>query len=224
MRAVTESWGIPGRPAPPPEAVNRWTHAFGFAASLPAALVLALAASGVGDVWVAVAFGVYCVALVGLYGASALSHAFEDRPRLRAAFRTADQVCIYMMIAGSFTPFAATYLRTPFGLTQLGAMWLLATVGMAVRIYHRGAQIGPLDVAFCLLTGWIPVLSLGKFVSVGGPDGFALVIAGGVFYSGGTVFLMNDHRNPYLHGVWHLSTLAGSACHYLFLLNYVVPA
>ena len=80
------------------------------------------------------------------------------------------------------------------------------------------------DVAFCLLTGWIPVLSLSRFVAVGGPDGLGLVLLGGLFYTGGTVFLMNDHRNAYLHGVWHVSTLAGSGCHYAFLMSYVAAA
>jgi hemolysin III len=204
----------------PPEAVNRWTHAAGFAASVPAAAVLLFAARGA-DAWVPLAVAVYSFALVGLYAASALSHAFEDRPRLRTAFRTADQVCIYLMIAGTFTPFAAAHLRTPFGLAQVGAMWLLAAVGIALRIRRRGDFIGPLDLAFCLLTGWIPVFSLASFLTVGGPDGLALVLLGGLFYTGGTVFLMNDRRNPYLHGVWHMATLAGSGCHYLFLLNYV---
>ncbi|HEX6986038.1 MAG TPA: hemolysin III family protein [Planctomycetaceae bacterium] len=208
----------------PPEAVNRWTHGLGFAASLPAAAVLLWAASGRSDGWIAVACAVYAGSLVALYAASALSHGFEDRPQLRSGFRVADQVCIYLLIAGTFTPFAAAHLRTPFGLGQLAAVWLLAAVGIALRVRRKGAQIGPSDVALCLLTGWIPILSLGRFVSIGGPDGFALVLAGGLFYSGGTVFLLNDHRNPYLHGVWHVSTLAGSGCHYLFLLNYVATA
>jgi hemolysin III len=207
-----------------PEAVNRWTHGAGFAACVPAAWMLMLTASRIADPIVVAAFGVYCLALAGLYGASALSHAFENRPRLRKAFRTADQVCIYLMIAGTFTPFAAMYLRTPFGLAQLGSMWLLALIGIALRIRRRGAQIGPLDVAFCLLTGWIPLLSLGRIIAVTGMDGFGLVLIGGAFYTGGTYFLMNDHRNPYLHGVWHVSTLAGTACHYLFLLHFVALA
>jgi len=212
---LTTSWNVA------PEAVNRWTHGLGFAASIPAAALLLVAASRSSEAWIPAAFAVYCFALVGLYACSALSHAFEDRPRHRAFFRTLDQVCIYLMIAGTFTPFAAVHLRTPFGLAQLAAMWLLALVGIVVRVSRKGDFIGPLDVGFCLLTGWIPVLSLARFVTVGGPDGFALVLAGGVFYTGGTFFLLNDRRNPYLHGVWHLSTLAGSGCHYLFLLNYV---
>jgi hemolysin III len=207
-----------------PEAVNRWTHAAGFGLSLPAAIVLMAIASKIADPLVVAAFGIYCVALAGLYAASALSHAFEERPRVRKAFRTADQVCIYLMIAGTFTPFAAAYLRTPFGLAQLGGMWLLAAVGIVLRIKRRGALIGPLDVAFCILTGWIPVLSLGQIFAVAGLDGFALILAGGLFYSGGTVFLLNDHRQPYLHGVWHLSALAGTACHYAFLLCFVALA
>lgn len=207
-----------------PEAVNRWTHAAGFAACVPAAGMLMLTASRLTDPFVVASFAVYCGALAGLYGASALSHAFEDRPRLRKAFRTADQVCIYLMIAGTFTPFAATYLRTPFGLAQLGGMWLLALVGIALRIRRRGAHIGPLDVAFCLLTGWIPLLSLGRILAVCGFDGLGLVLVGGAFYSGGTYFLLNDHRNPYLHGVWHVATLAGTACHYLFLFHFVALA
>lgn len=207
-----------------PEAVNRWTHAAGFAACLPAAWALMNNALRHPDAIVVAAFAVYCTALAGLYGASALSHAFEQRPRLRRTFRTADQVCIYLMIAGTFTPFAAMYLRTPFGLAQLGSMWLLALVGIALRIWRRGAQIGPLDVAFCLLTGWIPLLSLGRILSVTGIDGLGLVLVGGVFYSGGTYFLLNDHRNPYLHGVWHIATLAGTACHYVFLTQFVALA
>lgn len=207
-----------------PEAVNRWTHAAGFAACVPAASLLMLTAAQITDPFVVAAFAIYCLALAGLYGASALSHAFEDRPRLRSAFRTADQVCIYLMIAGTFTPFAAAFLKTPFGIAQLGSMWLLALVGIALRIRRRGALIGPLDVAFCLLTGWIPLLSLGRILAVGGWDGLGLVLVGGAFYSGGTYFLMNDHRNPYLHGVWHVATLAGTACHYLFLFHFVALA
>ncbi|MBA3312241.1 MAG: hemolysin III family protein [Planctomycetota bacterium] len=211
-------------PAVSPEAVNRWTHAAGFAASLPAAAVLMIVAARIADPVIVAGFGVYCMALAGLYAASALSHGFEERPRVRKAFRTADQVCIYLMIAGTFTPFAAAYLRTPFGLAQLGGMWLLALVGIVLRIQRRGALIGPLDVAFCLLMGWIPLFSLGEIFSVAGIDGLGLILVGGAFYSGGTVFLLNDHRNPYLHGVWHLATLAGTACHYAFLLFFVALA
>ena len=220
MRADVPLTWTSGRTLPP-EAVNCWTHGAGFVASLPAAAVFLIAASESSDFWTATAAGVYCFALVSLYAASALSHAFEDRPRLRRTFRTADQVCIYLLIAGSFTPFAAAHLRTPFGLAQLAAMWLLAAVGIVLRVRRRGDFIGPLDLAFCLLTGWIPVLSLSRFIAVGGADGLALVLMGALFYCGGTFFLMNDRRNPYLHGVWHVATLAGSGCHYLFLLHYV---
>lgn len=207
-----------------PEAINCRTHALGFAASIPAAIFLVAEVSRTGSSATLAAFLVYAIALVCLYAASALSHAFEDRPRLRQAFRTADQVCIYLMIAGTFTPFAIQCLPTVFGMAQLVAMWVLAGVGIAIRIRRKGAYIGPTDLALCLATGWIPVLSIAELFSVGGTGGILLVGAGAVFYTGGTVFLMNDHRNPYWHGIWHLATLAGTGCHYLFLLNYVTGA
>ncbi len=219
-RVSIETWSI-GRDIAPAEAVNRWTHGAGFAASLPAAAVLMFAALRGADGWVIVACGVYCFAMVGLYASSTLSHGFEDRPHLRTRFRIADQVCIYLMIAGTFTPFAAAHLRTPFGLSQLAAMWLLALVGIAIRVHRRGDTIGSTDVGLCLLTGWIPILSLSQILSVGGPDGAALIFAGAACYTGGTFFLMNDHRNPYLHGLWHLATLGGTAFHYVYLLAFV---
>lgn len=218
IRATSEALTL--RPAIPPETVNMWTHALGFAASIPAAVILVSARHDESRATV-VAFAIYAAAFVCLYAASALSHAFEDRPKLRQAFRTADQVCIYLMIAGTFTPFAVECLPTTFGIAQLTTMWLLAAVGITMRIHRKGDYIGPADLAFCLATGWIPILSISDLFSVGGPAGFCLVVAGGAFYTGGTVFLMNDHRHPYLHGVWHLATLAGTGCHYLFLLNYV---
>ena len=218
MSAVSESLvddrGISG------EALNRWTHALGFLLSVPAAFFLWRACES-RDPAVLLAFGTYCLALVLLYAASALSHSFEDRPKPRRIFRTADQVCIYVMIAGSFTPFAATYLRTPLGIAQLASMWVLAICGIALRIRQRGDYIGKSDVALCLAAGWIPILSIAEFYAVGGIAGFCLVFAGGAFYSGGTFFLLNDHRHPYWHGIWHMAALGGTACHYLFLLDYV---
>ena len=216
----TASDSLIGGAAIPGESVNRWTHALGFVMSLPAAYGLWLACEGHQPA-VVLAFGIYCAALVLLYAASALSHSFEERPRLRRIFRTADQVCIYLMIAGTFTPFAAAYLRTPLGLAQLAAMWLLAACGIILRIRQRGGYIGKSDVALCLATGYIPLLSVAKLYSVGGPAGICLVLAGGVFYTAGTFFLLNDHRHPYWHGIWHLAALGGTACHYLFLLDYV---
>src|SRR5690606_28401406 len=156
MRATAADWSS-GRGVSP-EAINRWTHGFGFAASVPAAAYLFRTALSECDRQVTVAFAVYCVALVGLYAASALSHAFEDRPHIRSRFRTADQVCIYLMIAGTFTPFAAACLWTPIGIAQLVAMWVLACCGIWHRVRSRGEQVGLLDVGLCLVTGWIPVV------------------------------------------------------------------
>lgn len=208
------------QPLLPAETLNRWTHALGFLVSLPAAYIL-WEACRPSDPIVMLAFGVYCLALVLLYAASALSHSFERHPRRRQFFRTADQVCIYLMIAGTFTPFAAAYLRTPFGIAQLAAMWLMAAFGIALCVRRRGGPVGLPDVALCMAVAWIPVFSMAHFYAVGGAAGFALVAAGGFLYSAGTIFLLNDHRHPYWHGIWHVATLGGTACHYIYLLDYV---
>ncbi len=213
-RVAGVSWALSG------EAVNRWTHAVGFLFSVPAAWALWNAAEG-HDGPAVIAFGVYCLALVMLYAASALSHSFESQPNLRQFFRMLDQICIYCMIAGTFTPFAATFLRTPLGMAQLTAMWLLAACGIVLRIRKRGGFIGGPDVALCRATGGSPIFSLGSLYNAGYLQGFCLVMAGGAFYTGGTFFLLNDHRHPYWHGIWHMAALGGTACHYLFLLDYV---
>ena len=220
---ATEATATPwNRRWPRAETVNFLTHGLAFLLCLPASGWLLAHIASRADGWTLAGYTVYACALTLLYAASALSHAFERQPGLRTFFRIADQVCIYLLIAGTFTPFAVAHLRTPFGLAQLAAMWLLSALGIVLCLRGRGATVGWLTVLLCLLAGWIPILSIGTFLSVGGVGGMALIVAGGLFYSGGTLFLLNDHRHPYLHGVWHLMTIAGSTCHYLFLLNYVV--
>ena len=224
MSTATVNWKEKSRfvtVLPSPETVNQLTHALGFALSIPAGILLISAMDGDSDLWQRGGAWFYASSLSLLYAASALSHSFESNEQLKSLFRTLDQVCIYLLIVGSFTPFALTCVRTPTGMAQLATMCLLALIGMTLRIRSRGNLIGLNDLSFCLLTGWIPILSIPAVLATGGIPGFLLVVAGAVAYTGGTIFLMNDHRNPYLHGIWHLATIAGSGFHYLFLLYYV---
>ena len=202
-----------------PERFNRVTHWAGFAGAIPAVAVLVAAAARGGDRWRVVGCAIYGAALLGVYAASALSHGSENDPRRRRAFRVADQALIFTLIAGTFTPFALAY-RGVGTLAVLGLMWALAAAGVARRVRRGGDQVAAGDVAFCVLIGWLPVLVLPVILAVGGPVGFGLILAGGVLYTAGTPFLLNDGRNPWLHGVWHLFTVAGSAAHYAFLLGW----
>ena len=186
---------------------------------MPAAAWLVAAAARGDDVWRVLGCAVYGLTLVAVYAASALSHGFEGNPRLRRRFRVADQAAIFALIAGTFTPFALAY-RGPGTLTVLAAMWLLAAVGVWRRVRRGGGLVSAGDVAFCVLIGWLPAFVLPRIWAVAGPAGFTLILAGGLLYTGGTLFLINDRRHPWLHGVWHLFTIAGSAAHYAFLLGW----
>ncbi len=201
----------------PSETANQWTHGLGFVLSLGAAAVMVNAVWSQPDMLRTAGCLIYLATLVGLYAASTLSHSFED-PARRSFYRTLDQVCIFLLAAGSFTPFAMTHLRGGWGWGVFLAMWGLACVGIVVRLL-RGE--GAVAFLFYVLLGWMPVLTLGRVFDLGGSHGLALVIGGGLAYTGGLWFLVNDGRHRYLHAAWHLCTITGSACHFLFLQWYV---
>ncbi|MFV0443155.1 MAG: PAQR family membrane homeostasis protein TrhA [Planctomycetaceae bacterium] len=199
------------------ESANQLTHGLGFLLSLVAAGVMIQAVSQQADVWQVVSCLIYVASLVALYAASTLSHSFTD-PARRAFYRTLDQVCIFLLLAGSYTPFGITHLRSgPWGLI-LVVMWLLVAIGIWLRV-TRGD--GAVPFVFFAMIGWLPGLALGHIYSLSGLHGLGLVLSGGLAYTVGLWFLTNDHRHRYLHAVWHLFTIAGSACHFLFLQWYV---
>lgn len=201
----------------PAETANQLTHLLGLLLSLAGSLVMLETVWSQTDRLRTVGCVVYLLSLVSLYAASTLSHSFSD-PQRRTFYRTLDQVCIFLLTVGSFTPFAATHLRHVWGGGLLAVMWVLAVVGIVVRIWRGDGAVAFL---FFALLGWMPALALGDVAAVGGATGLALVLGGGAAYTGGIWFLVNDHRHPYLHAVWHLCTIVGSACHFWFLQWYV---
>ncbi|QDT36945.1 PAQR family membrane homeostasis protein TrhA [Stratiformator vulcanicus] len=203
-----------------PERLNQITHAFGFALTIPAAIALVSSAVVHSDAATAIGCLVYSITLCGTYLASTLSHSFDDRPAVKDMWRVIDQVFIFSLIAGSYTPFAIVHAPHTAGIAALIAMWVLCIGGMIMRIVRRGKPLTAAEVGYCLMIGWVPLVTLPEIMSTGGIPGFSLVIAGGVLYTGGTFFLMNDHRHPAMHAVWHLCTIGGGMCHYFFLLLF----
>jgi hemolysin III len=199
------------------ETANQWTHAVGFLLSLAAVGVMWDSLRAQADWLCITGCLIYLSAQVALYAASTLSHSFED-PVRRRRYRTLDQVCILLMIVAGYTAFALTHLRDGWWWLLLAAMWLLACTGIALRIL-RGE--GAVAFVFFALLGWMPIIALGRVAEAGGVPGLALVIGGGLAYTGGMWFLVNDNRHPYLHAAWHLSTITGAACHFFFLLWFV---
>lgn len=200
-----------------PERANQWTHALGLVLSLIAAAVMLVCVSASGDVSRQCGCGIYAVAMVALYAASTLSHSFEDGP-YREFCRMLDQVCIFLFIASCFTAFALTHLQNAFGYGILAVMWTIALTGAVIRM-RNGSQTLP--IALFIPLGWLPLLVMHRIYEVGHWQGLGLVLAGGLAYTGGFWFLANDHKRNWYHPAWHLSTIAGTALHYFFLLEFV---
>ena len=201
------------------ESANQWTHGIGFAMSLPAGWWLLQVAAEREHPWLNAGCLIYAVTLCLHYATSTLSHSFR-RGSWRHRFRTFDQVCIFLLIAGNYTPFGLTYLRDGWGGALLVAMWCLAVLGIVLKL-TRTRQHG-VATWFYVLMGWIPVLALPRFYHCFGVDGLAWIFAGGLSYSAGIWFFMNDQRRLFYHAVWHLLVMLGSACHFVVILHYVV--
>lgn len=206
----------PGEIRPVDEFANFLTHGFGFLLSVAGAVVLINKAAQHSDFWMSTACVVYCITLVGLYLASTLSHAFYDC-LTRRYFRTLDQACIFLLISGSYTPFAATYLRDGFWPLLTIAMWGIALTGAWLAFYwgYLSASAQKLYV----LIGWLPAISLPTIVHSASPETVTWIVTGGILYTVGTLFLWYDRHVRYFHATWHVSVIGASIAHYLAITS-----
>lgn len=200
------------------ERFNSISHLVGVVLAVAGAAVLITGASLKGDPWRIVGFSVYGAMLIALYLASTLYHALIGRAK--AVFQKLDHCSIYLLIAGSYTPFALVSLRGPWGWTLLGVVWSLAVLGIAQEVWlARGARV--LSLVLYVLMGWLALAAVVPLWQALGPGGFAWLAAGGALYTGGVAFYVADHRLRHSHGIWHLFVLGGSACHFFTFLLYV---
>ncbi|MEZ6064358.1 MAG: hemolysin III family protein [Planctomycetaceae bacterium] len=202
---------------PSGETANQLTHGFGLLLSLAGSAVMLTSVMSDPTSTRSIGCVIYLVGLVSTYGASTLSHSFSN-PARRNLFRLLDQVAIFLLVAGSYTPFALTHVTSGPMTWVLPTMWGLVAIGIVVR-FRKGDD----SVAFLFyaVVGWMPALALMQVWDASGPTGLWLVLIGGAAYTGGLWFLVNDHRHRYLHAIWHLCTIVGSGCHFLFLQWYV---
>ncbi|NRR33583.1 hemolysin III family protein [Oxalobacteraceae bacterium] len=200
------------------ERFNSITHTVGAVlAALGGTLLIVLAARS-GDPWKVVSFSVYAATLLALYLTSTLYHSI--RGPAKDVWRTLDYCAIYLLIAGSYTPFTLVSLRQTWGWWMFGAVWSLALIGIAQEIwYAKGARV--LSLVIYVLMGWLGVIAAGPLISALSWDGFMWLAAGGVLYTGGIGFYATDHKLRHGHGVWHLFVLGGSICHFGAVLFYV---
>lgn len=202
------------------ETANFLTHALGFLLSLAGTAALLTIARAYADPWQFAGCVVYGVSLISLYAASTLSHAFE-RPRLRHFFRTLDQVCIFLLIAGTYTPILLAFFRDGYWWTVLAGVWVLATAGILFKVLIT--RLDNVAMIFYVLLGWLPSIALRPVAFRVPTMAIGWLLLGGVLYTIGTIFLARDEKVPYFHAIWHLFVIAGSACHYVAVLFFVVP-
>jgi hemolysin III len=205
---------------PQEELANRLTHGLAALASVPALVVLLTAAARTGDPYRVVTSAVFAGSLCVFYTISALYHSLRGE-RARYLFRILDHAGIYLVIAASYTPFTLVSLRAGSGWLLFGVVWALAIGGMVFKslMTHRLRFLAPV---FYLALGWLIVVDIDGLLRTVPAGGVAYLAAGGLAYTVGVLFYAID-RIPYNHAIWHLFVIAGSVCHYLAVLWYVVP-
>lgn len=200
------------------ERFNGYSHLAGAALALAGATVLIVLGALRADPWKTVSFSVYGATLILLYGVSTLYH--STRGRTKEVFRKLDHCAIYLLIAGTYTPFTLVSLRGPWGWSIFGVVWGMALLGVVQEfILGKGARL--LSLAIYVTMGWVALVAVVPLIDALGPGGFAWVAAGGVVYTAGIVFYLFDERFRHWHGIWHLFVVAGSVVHYLAILLYV---
>ncbi len=213
-------------PSPPPayspgeEIANVATHGLGAIASGAGLAVLLVYSAWFGNAWHVVASAVFGTTLILLYSASTAYHAATN-PRLRHAAKILDHASIYLLIAGSYTPFTLLALRGAWGWSLFAAVWLLAIVGVAMEAFwvYRPKWI---SAVVYLAMGWMVVLAGRRLAAALPPGAMPMLVAGGLLYSLGTIFYVLK-RVRYAHAVWHGFVLGGSTCHFLAVVLLVLP-
>jgi hemolysin III len=203
------------------EEIANWaTHGFGLASSVAGLTLLIVFASLRGDAWHVVSFTVFGLALLVLYAASTLYHA-QRAGRLKAIFHRLDHAAIFVLIAGTYTPFLLTNLRGPWGWSLFGVVWGLCGAGAVFKLVF-GERYRIASVVAYLFLGWLVVVALGPMLALVPHGGLWLLLAGGLCYSVGVIFYL-WRRLRYHHAVWHAFVLGGSTCHYLAVLLFLLP-
>jgi hemolysin III len=201
------------------ERFNSISHLVGAVLALAGAVVLVVVASQGGETRRIVSFSIYGTTLFVLYLISTLYHSLPTG-RAKHVFRVLDHQAIYLLIAGSYTPFTLVTLDGIVGWLLFGAIWGMAALGLVLdALPRRGARVVPLIIYFVM--GWLIVLAINPLLAVLPRAGFIWLLTGGLLYTSGIVFYALDRRYPWMHGVWHLFVLAGSISHYVAILVYV---
>jgi hemolysin III len=198
------------------EIANAITHGLGALLAIAALVILTVFSAIKGNAWHIVSFSIFGATLVTLYLASTLYHSFTNE-KVKLLFRKFDHMSIYLLIAGTYTPFCLTVLNNWIGWTLFGIVWGSAILGIVLKAFFTGKK-ELLSTILYVLMGWVAVFAIKPLFDSVSLTTFILLMTGGVFYTAGTYFFTKD-RIKYFHSIWHLFVLAGSTFHFFSVLS-----
>ena len=201
------------------ERFNAWSHLLGAVAACIGAVWMLVVASLDGSPWKIVSVAIYGFTLMVLYSASTVYHSVQGRRK--EIMQKVDHFSIYLLIAGSYTPFCLVTLRGPWGWTLFGIVWGLAVIGILQEIKPRSEK-RILSIVIYAVMGWIVLVAVKPLMAVLGTAGFTWLAAGGVLYTVGIIFFALEDRLRHSHGIWHLFVIGGSLLHFVAIMRYVL--
>ena len=201
------------------ERFNAWTHLVGALLSVVGVMALIAMTLRMGDPWKIVSVSIFGATLILLYSASPLYHSL--RGRAKDILRKLDHLSIYLLIAGTYTPFCLVTLRGAWGWTLFGVVWGLAVIGMLQEIKPR-SEARIMSLVIYAVMGWVVVIAIKPLLERIETAGFVWLAAGGLLYTIGIVFYAFDSRFRHWHGIWHLFVVGGSLAHYVAIAFYVI--
>jgi hemolysin III len=202
------------------ELINSATHGVGVALAFIGLIVLVGLALVYGNIWHKVSFPIYGISLVLLYLASTLYHGIQQ-PKAKRVLRLLDHSAVYLLIAGTYTPFLMVKMQTPLGWSLLTAVWIIAVVGILFKVFYIGRYEKYTTMGYVAM-GWICLIGARQIVTLMPPWALFGLFLGGVVYTAGVLFFVWE-RIPYNHAIWHLFVMGGSAVHFFTVLLFVLP-
>ncbi len=204
--------------SPAEELVNGLTHGLGVLLSIAGLAVLLAGGTYRGDIWSIASFSIFGGSLIILYSASTLYHS-SSRPSWKRGLKKVDHSAIFLLIAGTYTPFLLIHLRGPLGWSLFGVIWSLAITGVTIKLFYFH-RIRKLSVGIYLFMGWLCVIAMRELAHSLPAASFSLLLIGGALYTTGVVFY-SWKKLPYHHAVWHVFVLGGSISHFFSVLKSV---
>jgi len=202
------------------ELANSITHGIGLVLSIVGLAVLVVLSVMNGNAWHIAGCTTFGVTLVLLYAASTVYHSFRT-PHLKRILKILDHAAIYLLIAGTYTPFTLVNLRGFWGWTLFGLVWSLSIFGILWKLFHVD-RFQIVSTLIYIVMGWIVIIAIKPVLAAVPLSGVLWLLAGGLFYTVGVLFFAWN-RVPYNHAIWHVFVMAGSICHYFAVLFYVLP-